>query len=247
MKKLLVKPIYLVVLFFFTAWESHAQKKDSPTVEDLLQKTVLFYESQPTYSVDLTYRLFRDTISPKTIEEYGGLFQKQGKNTYLKIDQTEFLNNERASLKVNHDQKAMLFSSPKNEAQAISLSPLQIRQYLKSFSKKEVYSSKGAWVCKLSTPIFTQLPYGTIWIFINKKTYAIEKQRMELTAPKGYKDEKGNFTMHRKYLEIVFSNFSETLENSARLKLSNYVHQRNGEVTVTGTYKDYDLYTTANQ
>lgn len=217
----------------------NAQSNINGTAQEVLDKVVMYYQDHPDLEYTLTYSLYRDFKAPKIIEQYQGVLSKDTQNTYLKIKDTEFITTQGDFLKINHEQKQMQFV--KNAAGKEGPNPLNIKAYLKYFSTKEVFKENGLLVCKLSTPQFTQLPYGTIWMYVNPNTFELEKQIMELTAPKSFKDENGAFTSDLKYLQIELGTPQNEVDIKSKITIGTYITLKNKKYQPTAVYKEYQL------
>jgi len=227
------------VLILLVCFGAKAQSNSNHSAQEVLDKVVTYYKDHPQLEYDLTYSLYRDFKNPKIIEQYKGVLSKDRKNSYLKIKDTEFITVQEDFLKINHSQKRMQFVK---NAQGLQVSnPLNIDAYLKYFSTREVFEENGALVCKLSTPKFTQLPYGTIWMFVNPQTFELEKQIMELTAPKSIKDENGVFTTALKYLEIELTSSQNEIDFISKINIGAYITLKNKKYQPVALYSDYQM------
>lgn len=228
-----------IILLFFASVTTNAQVA-TPTAQELLDNSKAFFEANRTFQADLVYTLLRNPDAPIVIEQYNGTLIKDGKNMYSKIQQTEFLLVKDEFIKVNHIQKAMEYV--KGNTSNMAHSPLEVDQYLTYFSEKKVIDEGTYWKCLLSTPMLTQLPYGSAILYFSKDTFMLKRQVLELVAPGSIKDEKNALTPELKYLKIEIEKFSNTPKSIGEyFRVKNYVLRHNNKVSVSSKLSDYKL------
>jgi len=78
---------------------------------------------------------------------------------------------------------------------------------------------------------------------LDKKTIEIKKQVIELMAPGNIKDEKGNLTAERKFLETTMNNFTV---NPGKIKtypqISTYIDIKREGIVPVVTYSSYEFF-----
>lgn len=230
---------FFIVCFLLTIPNITAQRLENPSVDTILEKATAFYQNTEVFSCELTYTLLRNLEKPITISSYLGKLVKDGGNSHIKISNTEFITVNGDFLKINHDQKRMQYAD--NLGLENTQNPFQIEAFLKLFASKEVQSKGDYWVCVLTSPVVTHLPYSKAWLFIDKDTYRLEKQLVELFAPKGIVDERGKRTMESKYLEILMTDFKNTYDRTAYLQLDIFINKTGKEIMLKHEFTKYQL------
>jgi len=192
----------LLLYLFLALMSPICATAQSSDALDLLSSSKTYFEQNPVFQTQLTYTLFRDKDNPVVIRSYDGILVKKQDDLYLKIHNTEFLLTKDALIKVNHDQEAIEYTAGNTEA--ISQNPMAIDQYLTLFADSEVTQQGNQTVCVLTTPKYTQLPYGAIDLFFNTENGALNKQILTLVNPGAIPNENGEMDASLKYLAIEF-------------------------------------------
>lgn len=191
----------ICILIFICSISAYSQENKQLTT--IFQKVSEAYTNPERISLNFSYKLYTTYKSPIVSEQYIGYYFKTKTESYMKIHNTEFMQAKGISLKVNHDQKAMLVG--KNSAEIAAATPTNISGYLKYFKTKNLSSDGNNWICTLETSLYTQLPYGKIVVYVNKRTYKIEKQILYLLDKASYKNKNGIIKQDYPRLEITIS------------------------------------------
>lgn len=225
-------------MLVFLAFSLQLSGQQSMGAADILKKSMQIFQKNPNFEIDLQYTLFRNANNPVVIEQYKGKLVKQGKNTYLKIHNTEFIRVNNKYLKINNEEKAMEYGKIST---SIPQNPLEINHYLNYFADKKVTVENETIRCELTTPKLTQLPYYSLSLFFDKTSFLLKKQVMALVAPGNIVDEKGKLTAEPKFLEIKIKNMDTSVQESEYFKLETYIQQANNSVSPTSKYASYKL------
>lgn len=207
--------------------------------ESILTKSKSYYENNPNFQASLEYTLFRSPDQPIVIDRYSGKMIKNNQDLYLKIHQTEFFINHNNYLKINHEEKAMEYKKLMTRSD-LKQNPIEVYSYLKYFSEQEVCETDSFWICKLITPKYTQLSYASITFYIDKNNYEVRKQVIELMAPGSIRDEKGNYSVDRKFLETKIK--SDKKHDFEVPEISNYISSRDGYMKPAKDYESYEFF-----
>lgn len=206
----------------------------------LLNTSKEYFEQLPVFKADLTYTLFRDKDRPVVIRSYDGELVKREEDIYLKIHNTEFLMQGGSLIKVNHDQKAIEYTAAK--AGELTQNPIAIDQYLKLFATAKIEKKEGQTICRLSTPKYTQLPYGAIDLYFDSKDGSLRKQVLTLVNPGNIPNEKGQRDSSLKYLSIEFKEIEGQPDSiGALFDPANYISGSPKSRTAANTLSDYKL------
>lgn len=234
-----ISNIILILFVFFHSKSIFSQ--DEKKVNEILSKSESVYKVNKNLSLSLNYKLYTTYSSNVVSEGYNGRLLIQNESTYIKIHNTEFLQNPAISLKINHDQKMMIvFNMPEKN---IELNPTNLTSLLKSFKTRKVIDKGNYWVCTLQTGKYTQMIYGKVELHINKKTHKITKQILYFLEKAMYKDSKGNEKYDYPRLEIVISDIevSESEKKSA-FDIKTYITKEGNKILPSKKYSNYTLH-----
>lgn len=230
--------IILIAIFLPVNLQAQTVKEILTNVQNKVIKT--------NFKVNLTYRLFKGIKGKKELETFKGTYIKKDKNYYNKIKNTETIIGANFLIKINHDQKALLYESFKN-ATPNKNNMLNIKTLLKNFEKPVLTNLRDSFKCEMVAVEYSQMPYSKIILYINKKDYSIKKQVLYLTSLINFSDDenKNDFSIPR--LEIQYSNYSAlTNQDKSLLKKNNYIVIINNKVRPSTKYKAYEIINTKN-
>jgi hypothetical protein len=121
-------------------------------------------------------------------------------------------------------------------------SSYDLTNFCRNFTSFSLTSTKDLWICSLTAPKVTFVPYSRVVVFLSKKDYRIVKQVLYLLKTVKYKDSKGNVKTDFPRIEIEFSNFSYNIDNViGKLTASNYFQVRGNEVLTSKRYTGYKI------
>ncbi len=224
----------LLVLMVFATFQIQAQ-----TVKEILKKIENKFESKKQYKIKADYTLYRGLIGTQKLIEYKGelIFNKPVK--YNKINKTETIVSKNSYIKVNHEQKAMVYSNSKNFTKQSQ--ELDITSLLKTFNTGKLTQDAQNWICELLPKKYSPLPYTRISLIIDKKTLLLKKQVMLLKNKFNYSKTKEK-EMDYMRLEIKFHPVSAlTKEDFKTINIDRFVKKQSKKVTLTDKYKNYQL------
>lgn len=233
----------IINIFFIVSVSLYSNfifSQDENKIKEILTKVERDYFSNNDSSLKLDYSLYTSYSSKNISENYKGLLISYHKNKYLKIHNTEFLQTSTKSIKINHDQKIMLvFNKPQLDS---NTNPMNLTSLLKNYKNKKLVDKGDYWICSLQTGKYTQMVYGKIEIYINKKNYTVEKQIFYILEKAPYKDNRGNEKFDYPRLEITFK---EAVVNEKVKKeifnLNNYIQFIDGKILPSKKYLSYTL------
>lgn len=167
--------IYLLHSMFLLGLVLHAQAQ-KPSVNELLSKASNFYQKTNHYQVNMTFTMYRGITGGEKTESYTGTMEKNNEYTKNNILGTSVYRFPQAQLIVDNTQKKIVYTAL--ETNAIQNSPVDLSAYMKYYDKSQVSEEGNYWVCELvaSQNMFSQLPYGKVLLYINKKDYSVTKQ-----------------------------------------------------------------------
>lgn len=210
---------------------------------DIIKKSHDMYTNLDRYSFETNYKSFGSYDDTEVLENYNGKMIRKDKQVYLRTNNTIFLNSQDKNLKIYGDEKVIeAYKAVKQDA--IKQSPIFITEMLKQYKHKDFEESTKHFICTLQAGYITQMPYGKIIIYINKKTYAIEKQIFYMLAKLPYVSNKtGERKTGNPRIEIELKSFKTTINNQElnQINLSNYVKTSGSKLLAVGEFKDFTI------
>lgn len=113
-------------------------------------------------------------------------------------------------------------------------------KYLNNFSDFELKSNSNEWICILSTPAITFIPYSKVIFYIDKNNFQINKQQMFYITAINF-ESRGLSFRDFPVIEINYSNFRVSRIELEKITITRYVLQRGETVTPTSLYKGYTV------
>jgi hypothetical protein len=232
-----IKTIVSIVIYFLSF---NAFAGDKEKILELIKKSNAAYESAPKFQTDVNYKLYASATSKTVTEAYSGTIIKSGKDVYTKIHTTEFVQIGARFIKIDHNNKAVEYSSINKQADNNFYS--MINNYLQYFSKFELATEGNLWKCVLSTAELSMVPYSKVVIYIDKATNRITKQVLYFLVKNEYKDAAGKAKKDYPRLEIIPSNYTDkNIPVGNKLNLANYIQVDNNTISLVSRLSAYTL------
>ncbi len=233
---ILIKRYLLVVVIGFS-WVCEGQELEAVT--EILSKVEAQYFSNNAYNLEVLYEYFEPCQGTQAIETMEGQIIKDGSNYYSRINHTESIFIDSDYLKINHDEKAVLYSAIDAEQRP---TPVELSKLAEYFISAEVFEqgdiAKFVMMFKKSNVI----PYSKMVLEINLKTFTIQKQELYLIA--GQQMPGGQNPLAKTSEGIVSITFKErpfTKDLSKRFLISDYI-KKESEVSLSKKLTTYSLY-----
>jgi hypothetical protein len=193
-----MRKIILILISFHLALASSY----SQGVNEVLKKAGSHFTDSKPFQFNSEYSLYKDHNTNTVHQKYDGIFMKNAENdVYMKIDQTEFINTKKYSLKINHKQKAMSLSNN----QVFSSGELDVNKLLQ-FCKISSYKDyKSFWQIVLTPKEFSGLNYSKIVLNVNKD-FNIKEQIYYYNTNLNFSKDFNNQELSKPRLEIKYSN-----------------------------------------
>ena len=128
--------------------------------------------------------MYEDYTSKNVIQRYSGVMLKNNNTYYSKINHMEVLGFPDYSVKINHDEKAMLIEKAERQK-----APVDLKIYLTGF-KSSLRSEGNFWVCEFVPTGPTQIMLSKILVYIEKNSNVLYKQILYYSAPGDVKDKR---------------------------------------------------------
>ena len=191
------------------------------------------------FKVNLKYQLFKGVDGEKSLESFDGIYLKSGVNFYNKIKNTETIVGNDFMVKINHDQKAMLYDNFEID-KSKPTDMLNLTILLKNFESPSVQDLGETWKCEMTAVEYSQMPYSKVVLFVDKKTYRIKKQILFLTSIMNFSDDATDFNIPR--LEIEYSNYTSVNATDKLLfKREKYISIKNNKIIPSSRFKEYEI------
>lgn len=227
----------LLILFFIGM---HGQQATMTPLQ-ILKKATEIYSSQEYINYSTTYNLYLDYKSKKVHDQYTGIVIKENNINYFKIKNTEFIIFKKHSVKVNHDQKAMIISDNTKQAQQ---SPMSLLGYLKGFNYKLINENSETYDVELiPASKISQIMLGKVILSIKKSDFSLAKQTIYYIENMESKDPSGKIVQSIPRLEIIYvKRNSSTAQDKLLLNQENYFSENNNKIVVVGRLSKYKLF-----
>lgn len=220
--------ILFITLNILSAENCLAQE-DISRFKEIFSKTEKFYKEQSSYALDVTYQFFDLKNTTTATETLKGSIEKKGHNYYSKIGPTEFIYLDDIFLKINHDEKAVLYSKAPNKKMT---TPIDITALTDYFKNVKILNKDNTLISEVLFKEKSNLPYTKMVIVIDSSNYSIIKQELYLLSGVTYPSmAAGNKKTTEGKMVISFSpntskrtdvfNKSNYLKNSSTVSLSN--------------------------
>ncbi|MEW4923130.1 hypothetical protein [Algibacter sp. 2305UL17-15] len=229
------------MLLFLVSNISAQSKSNTENVKEIFEKVKNNYETKNFYSFNIKYQLFKSANATVVEEFYTGKIIKNEAKYYSKINNTEFIQIEDIHLKINHDEKAMLYlKQPVSSYNSL----IELASFLKFFEQTNIELKQDTYVCELVSKNITVLPYSKVIVYIDAKTYCINKQVLFLLNQQNFEDDKGNIIASNPRLEIIFSPVNHNPISGEKFVLSKYVSLIDGNIKPSKHLKGYQIINT---
>lgn len=209
---------------------------DNSKVLEILKKSTASLENSSSVSMTSNYKLYAGHSSKLLVEQYSGLVLKKGTTTYFKIGNTEFVSFGKTSMKISHDQKAIVMNYNKTEE-----SPLSLSSYMKGFSTKLI-EDPSFYICELKPASISQFMFSKVLLYISKKDYSIAKQELFFVEQAQRADTNGTPVTYLPRLEIAFKPRPTGLSDSNRLRRETYYSEVNKKVVLSERLASYRIF-----
>lgn len=227
-----------VLLFFLIVNNTYAQFNDANEILKAYKKTV---DKDESYSVNITYKIYKghNSNTPKEIQT--GVFFKEKDQLYTKLGEVEIINTPNEHLKINHLEKAILVANGIKTPDNFNLDFEELSKYLKA----ELISSAGNNYTLKFIPNgkITQLPFSKLIIVLNKKTLRIKRQTFYYYSEMNFSKEFRGRDVGKVKLEVLYKNYK--FQNLASYKtlfnIGAYYRVVKNEIHPLGRLKDYEI------
>ena len=228
----------IVVLALFGVM-SNTQAQELEAVTEILAKVEARYSANEAYNLEVLYQYFEQDNMQQAVETMEGQIIKEGPNYYSRIHHTETVFIDSDYLKINHDEKAVLYGSidPSQRPAPVELSKLSAY-----FSSAEVYEKGEVTRFELLFKEAQMIPYSKMVLEINLKSNTLLKQELYLLAGKQMPG--GQNPLAKTTAGVVSISFTEhpfKEEHRKHFLISDYI-KKGPQLSLSKKLATYSLY-----
>ncbi|WP_136438019.1 hypothetical protein [Tenacibaculum maritimum] len=227
----------LIIIICFWGNMINAQN----TVQSILEAYTKALQENKSYKVAVMYKIYKGHLSTIPEEVKTGVFYKDKKKSYTKIEEVEIINTPKIHVKINHGEKAILVAdgidSPK-EAR------IDLKELLKYFEAKIVEEKMKYWkLIFIPKGKITQVPFSKLNVYLEKGSYNILKQEFYYYTTMNFSSSLKSSDLAKVKLETSFKNYKEITkkELSDIFEISKYISMNHKKIKPSLRYKNYEI------
>jgi hypothetical protein len=224
-------------LLFFNLFLGGEKKADNQAVKADINKMNMAYDQLPMLFSNVTYTL-RAENKFKTPQISKGTVIRTRKGQLSTLEGTETLQTDEIYLVVDNNDKLILIANPPKER---NIQPVDVEQLLKQCS---VVNSSETTEQKKYTFVFSPKvasEFRSVEIFINKKSFLLDKMILNYYTNNIRKDEDNN-VIKNPSMEILFSSEKNiSINYKERFSEKYYIEKNKGKYQPSLKYKNYKI------
>jgi len=236
-----MKKIYIIIGLLVCGCTQLGMAQDLAAFQSAFAKSAAYYKTLDAYALAMKYGFYEDEDQKMPDERLGGTVIKANGNYYSKIDQTEFVYVDQEFVKINHQEKAVLYGVMGSQKQPVA--PIQITQILGLCKDAEMTKSTDKLIFDVVLHAQFGLPYNRMRFELNAETYAIVQQEIYLAAGQPYPWQALRTKVSETPSKMVIT-LTETPTGDAPdtlFQLSNYI-RKGKEISLSKKLTAYTLY-----
>lgn len=224
-----VKILFVFVILSFGA--------DAQTVKDVLDSIYKQYSVEKPLNFKSKYELYKTYTTNELHQSYNGEFHKNANNDiYIKINNTEILNNKNINIKVSHDEKLALVTNPETNA----VGEYDMAELLKIYKANSFKDKESYWEIEL-LPNEINLPHSKIILHV-RKDYFLKKQIFYYSESVNFSKDFSKTDINRPRLEISYNTYNRVLENEKNFKTATFLQiKSNGSISPASRLRNYEV------
>lgn len=234
--------VFIGLLLGSLAFGSSFANYENDNPESILANIKANYENLASLEINMRYQLFKGFDSAELIQESNSVFCRKGNASYRKIETTELISNAEYTINIDHENRKIMVSDP------VADFPFgnEIKSALNYCKDVRVLAKDGGKVIDLTIDDKVDLPYGRVLIAIDKK-YRVQKIEMHYTNQMDFSTNYFEKDLAYPRLVIFYDVFKpKWKDKDAVLSSSNYIENKEGNITPSALYKQYELYDLRN-
>ena len=211
---------YILICFLFNFYLTIAQ-----TSEELLKAVSKNYSDLRPLQFDSFYNLYKKEGDKKAHESYRGTYSKNSKNEcYMKVGDSEFINNEKIGIRIVPTEKMVVISDPnKFVAQNFDIKNLLSECKIQSFVNR-----KDFWELTLTVKPLSSINYSKIIIEIGKD-YFIKRQSFYYNSAINFSKKFDKQDISYPILIVDFYNYNRNPVDIKKLSTDTYLILKNNK------------------
>ncbi len=204
---------------------------------DILEKVNAYYKTASTYNIQSTYTMYRGYTGNTITESYKSTMYKTDNVVGINALGAEVITFSNAQITINSTNKTILYTKGNN----IKNNVIDVNALSKFYDQTSVKEEGNNIIYEISLKQKAlNIPYSKLIFHINKNDYSLIKQEFFFTSKLPFTNKKGERENDFGRMEIIYSSNPKLLKNN--IQLEDYlVINSNNEVSVTNTYKNYQL------
>lgn len=228
----------LLVLFLCNNIFAFSQQTDREKIISLFQNSQKIYETASLMQINMQYNLFSSYTTNQVYEKTDGLFIKNKKQNYSKIGDTELVSLENYFIKIDHTNLLMNCAKKENSN---SNTVIDLKSYIAHYTGFKLTTEGKYWVCTLTTPEFSQVPYTKVVVYISKSDSRIYKQVLYMIITKKFKIKNKNVEDFPR-LEVTFlSHKTKDISLGNIFSLGKYVIVEKNKIIPSKEYNAFKI------
>lgn len=233
--------IFCVLLILLSVSSLRGQNTTAKAqIVEICKKARGKYDNTKAFSFNTVYKLYSNYTTKSVTTQYNGAAAKRGNTYYAKINNTEFVKWSDLYLKIDNDLKLMQVDKTGEEATDIEI--YDLTKMMANFKDFDLTSNSTSWICTLTAPKITFVPYSKVIIHINKADYTISKQILYLLQQTSYKDKKGKKVYSYPRVEVTFSNFQASVgPYEPKFSKGLYISTKGKKYVTANKYSTYQI------
>jgi len=230
-----------VLLLSSNVFVLNAQDLDS--FKESLIKSSSYYKVKNDYVLEVDYSFYKDKNQSIPDEIMQGSMVRKGSDFYYKVDQTEFIFTQGDFVKVNHQEKALLYTRSSSTPSQVS-DPLQIEGLVNICKDVTQIKDGDLEIFDLSFHPQLGIPYKRVRIILDSTSHAILEQEIYFFEGRAYPWHKlgDKISATPGKIVIKLKETSMSADNSL-FKISNYIN-KGAKVSLSEKLKGYTLFNT---
>ncbi len=216
--------------------------QDLEVLKSAFAKSTEYYEQQDSYALEMVCTFYEDTSISLPDEKLTGKFIKSRENYYSKIDQTETIYSNGEYVKINHEERALLYGKTNLSSQ--SKVPIALEPLLDLCDNVLIVPDDNAFVFEIDLKKNLGLSYSKVRLELSKQTYTIKKQILYFDAGHAYPGQgiHQNKIETPSKMEIIIDEVFLDIDQSI-FSMSNYIRKGN-PISLSNKLASYTFYNT---
>ena len=211
-------------------------------VDAILKKYMEVTRTVTALQSDINYAMYKNEDGTKAYESYNGIQIRQQETFYQQLDKMEYIQGKDFVVKLNKDQKIMMVGYS-SEPILRGVDQVATDKMLNYFSDKKLKDNQTHWEIELSSQEPELSEIARIILHIDKTTYRLSKQVLffDIVSDFAVYEDKSEPNMGIPRLEITYSNYLDTIENTKVLEQDRYFTYQDDTISAAAEFKGFEV------